>query len=356
MNQQLRIQIFHRVTSGLFFLYGVLLLGTSNSYADFVLPSSPPVPKDNPQTPAKVHLGKMLYFDPRLSVDGTVSCNSCHNVMGAGDDGRSVSVGVKGQKGDRSSPTVFNAAFMSVQFWDGRAASLEEQAKGPLTNPIEMGMKDHDAVMERVKQIPGYASSFKKAFPGEEDPLTIDHLAKAIAAYERTLITPNAPFDRFMGGSQSAISASAKRGWKKVQEVGCLACHNGVNFAGPTLPEGQGFFMKFPTFPNNEYVKKYGFEKDGGRYRVTKKEEDRHFYRVSSWRNVARTAPYFHNGKVETLDEAVRVMAKTQLNLDLEQDAVEDIVSFLESLNGEIPKQTMPKLPLVNKKSVVDIR
>jgi cytochrome c peroxidase len=319
------------------------------------LPDTPPIPKDNPQTKEKIELGKMLYFDPRLSVDGTVSCNSCHNVMSGGDDNRSFSAGVRGQRGGRSAGTVFNSAFYSVQFWDGRARSLEEQAKGPLTNPIEMGNKDHDQVIARLKKIPGYVKAFDKAFSGRKT-LTLDNLVKAIASYERTLITPNSAFDQYMKGNKKAMSTAAQEGYKTFNSVGCVTCHSGANFAGPTLPEGTGFYMKFPTFPNTSYDKKYKFTKDKGRYEVTKKQADMHMFRVPTLRNISQTAPYFHNGAVTTLEEAVRVMGKTQLNKDLSKKEVTSIVAFLESLSGSIPPQTMPMLPPSPKTTVVDRR
>lgn len=330
----------------------VALLWGGQALAMEPLPAQPPVPADNPLSAAKIELGKMLYFDPRLSIDGTVSCNSCHNVMTNGTDNRPVSVGVKGQKGGRSAPTVFNAAFLSAQFWDGRAATLEDQAKGPILNPIEMGMPSEEAVLERLRKIPGYVARFAEVFG--ENGLTYDNIAKAIAAYERTLITPNSPFDRYMRGDKSAMSKEAVRGMKLVQSVGCTACHTGPNFAGPAnLPVGQGFFQKFPTFTDNEYVKKYDLMGDTGLHSVTGKEEDKYMWRVPTWRNVALTAPYFHNGSVKTLDEAVRVMAKTQLNKDLKEDEVRAIVAFLNSLTGEIPPQTMPVLPQTVNMSVV---
>lgn len=288
-------------------------------------------------------LGKILYFDPRLSVDGTVSCNSCHNVMASGEDNRPFSMGVRGQLGGRSSPTVFNATFLSVQFWDGRAKDLAEQAKGPLTNPVEMGNKDHKQVVARVAKIPGYTTLFNSVF-GKKS-LNIDNIAKAIAAYEKTLITLNSPFDEFKKGNKSALSALAQKGYNNFQTVGCVTCHSGDHFAGPALPVGQGFYMKFPTTDGTEYDKKYQFTKDLGRFDVTKKEEDKHFFRVPTLRNIAHTAPYFHNGSVKTLDEAVKVMAKTQLNKDLKSDEVKSLVAFLESLSGTIPPQTMPTLP-----------
>lgn len=317
------------------------------------LPAQPPVPKDNPMTPAKIELGKQLFLDPRLSVDGTVSCNSCHNVMSSGTDNRSVSVGVSGQKGGRSAPTVWNAAFLTAQFWDGRAASLEEQAKGPILNPIEMGMPNPDLAVTRLKAIPGYQKQFAEVFGGS-DPITYDNIAKAIATYERTLITPDSAFDRYMGGDKKALSEAAQRGMKLVDEVGCTSCHTGPVFAGPsTVAMGQGFFQKFPTYAGSKYDAAYGLLLDEGRATTTKKIEDKNMWRVPTWRNVALTAPYFHNGSVKTLDEAVRVMAKTQLNKELKDEQVKDIVAFLDSLTGKFPAQTLPMLPDLPNDSVL---
>jgi len=317
------------------------------------LPALPPVPADNPLSAAKIELGRMLYFDPRLSVDGSVSCNSCHNVMTSGTDNRPVSVGVKGQHGGRSAPTVFNAAYLTAQFWDGRAASLEDQARGPVLNPVEMGMPSARAVEQRLQRIPGYVARFAEVF-GSQDALSFNNVVKAIASYERTLVTPNSAFDRYMRGDKAAMSPQALRGMKLVAQTGCTACHNGPNFAGPVaLPMGQPFLQKFPTYTDNAYVKKYHLDKDVGRYTVTHKAEDKHMWRVPTWRNVTLTAPYFHNGAVKTLDEAVRVMARTQLNKTLSDAAVADIVAFLSSLTGELPPQTLPVLPQTAGMSVV---
>jgi cytochrome c peroxidase len=325
----------------------ICVLSSLSAFADFrALPDVAPFPADNVQTPAKVELGKLLYFDPRLSVDGTISCNSCHNVMIDGADGRPVGVGVRGQRGGRGSPTVWNSAFHSVQFWDGRAASLEEQALGPLTNPIEMGMPSHAVVMERINQLPGYVKAFKKAFPQEKVP-TIQNLSKAIAAYERTLITPHSPFDKYMKGNKKAMNAQQIRGMKLVDEIGCTSCHTGVNFAGEGLKMGEGNYQPFPQIPGSKFDKMYDLTSDLGRYEVTKNIEDKNHWRVPTWRNIALTAPYFHNGKVKTLDEAVRVMAKTQLDVDLKENQVQDIVSFLNALTGVFPKQTLPELPVM---------
>ena len=214
-----------------------------------VLPEKPPIPQDNPQTEAKIHLGRLLYFDPRLSKTEKVSCNTCHDLTGSGTgaDSGPVSVGIDGKKGRRNSPTVWNSAFWSVQFWDGRAPSLEEQAKGPMINPVEMGMESHDVIVKKIEKIPGYQKAFKDAFG--EGPITIGWAAKAIAAYERTLITPNSAFDRYKKGDTKALSASAVRGMGLVQSVGCISCHSGPHFNGPQLPMGTGFYMKFPTIP-----------------------------------------------------------------------------------------------------------
>ena len=326
-------------------LYLIMTFFSFSALAEFkALPDRPPIPADNPQTPEKIELGKMLFFDPRLSMDGTISCNSCHNVMYHGGDGRPVGAGIHGQRGGRGSPTVWNSAYMTVQFWDGRAASLEEQALGPMTNSVEMGMTSHDLVINRIKEIPGYVQAFKKVFPKDKYP-TIKNAAKAIAAYERILITPNAPFDKYLKGNKKVLNAAQIRGMKLVDEIGCTSCHTGENFAGDGFKMGEGHYQPFPQIPGSKYDKMYDLTSDLGRFEVTKNPEDKNHWRVPTWRNIAITAPYFHNGKVKTLDEAVRVMAKTQLGLDLKDKQVQDIVAFLNSLTGEFPKQTMPMLP-----------
>lgn len=316
----------------------------SNDSAWQALPDVAPAPADNPTTREKIELGRMLYFDPRLSSTGTVSCFSCHNLAEGGDDHRPTSVGVHGQKGGRNAPTVWNATFLSTQFWDGRAPTLEEQAKGPPVNPIEMGMSDLDAVVERVKRIPGYRPYFEAAF-GKGDVITIDNIARAIAAYERTLITPDTPYDRYVKGDKSALTEQQVRGMNTFREVGCISCHQGPMFAGPPLPMGTGFFMKFPTVADSPYVAKYGLMEDKGRFEVTGDPADEHMWRVPTLRNLVYTAPYMHNGAVKSLPEAVRVMASTQLGLTLTEDQVNDIVAFLEALSGPLPQQTVPQLP-----------
>jgi cytochrome c peroxidase len=314
------------------------------------LPEKPPEPADNPSTPAKAVLGKMLYFDPRFTATGTGSCNSCHNLMLGGDDSRALSMGVHGKLGARSAPTVWNAAFHSVQFWDGRAPTLEEQARGPVTNPVEMAMTSWEDVMARLNAIPEYKRLFEAAF-GSDNPINADNAVRAIAAFERTLITPNSPYDKYARGNPQALSEQQIRGLNTFAQVGCVNCHSGPAFNGPQLPLGTGFFMKFPTYENAELDTRYGFTKDLGRYEVTKKEEDKHMFRVPTLRNIAMTAPYFHNGAVKTLDEAIRVMAKVQLNKDLTQQQVDDIFAFLTGLTGEFPKIEIPRLPVAPGKS-----
>jgi cytochrome c peroxidase len=243
------------------------------------LPTRAPEPADNPSTPAKVELGKMLFFDPRFSSEGTISCFSCHNVMEGGDDHRPTSIGVHGQRGGRNAPTVWNSAFHSVQFWDGRAVSLEEQAKGPPVNPIEMGMADLGAVIGRIRKIPGYRATFASAF-GPGDVVTMDDAARAIAAYERTLITPGSAYDRFAGGDAKALTAQQQRGLARFEATGCTACHQGPAFNGPAVPAGTGFYSKFPIYGQSPDVVRYALAKDPGRYESTNVEGDQHLWRV----------------------------------------------------------------------------
>ena len=224
-----------------------------------------------------------------------------------------------------------------MQFWDGRAASLEDQAAGPVTNPIEMGMKSWDDVVARLKTIEGYQKAFAKAFG--KNSISKDTATKAIAAYERTLITPNSPFDKYVKGDTSAMTEQQVRGMNKAVELGCTGCHSGPAFNGP------GTFQKFPVISNGYFEAQYHFKKDKGRAEVTGKPEDEHFWKVPTLRNVALTAPYFHNGKVKTLDVAVKLMAKLQLGKDLSDAEIADIVAFLNALTGQFPEQQMPHLP-----------
>ncbi|WNG38945.1 cytochrome-c peroxidase [Archangium violaceum] len=285
----------------------------------------------NPITPEKVELGRMLYFDTRLSKNQDVSCNSCHDLNKFGVDGKPFSTGHKKQLGGRNSPTVYNSGGHLLQFWDGRAANLEEQAKGPILNPVEMAMPSAERVVETVKSIPGYVTAFQKAFPGEADPVTYDNLAKAIGAFERQLVTPSR-FDKFLAGDDKALSEAEKTGLKKFLDQGCQTCHNGAAIGGSL--QKLGLVVPFQS-------------KDQGRFDLTKKEADRMIFRVPTLRNVAKTAPYFHDGSVKDLQTAVKLMAQHQFGKQISDDDAKSIVTFLDSLTGELPKSYIakPKLP-----------
>jgi cytochrome c peroxidase len=297
------------------------------------LPKEMPAPADNPTTPQKVALGKMLFFEPRLSKSDTISCNSCHNLATGGVDNLPTAMGHLAQFGPRNSPTVLNAGLEFAQFWDGRVPSLEEQAKGPILNPVEMAMPDQAMVLSRIRTIPEYVEKFKAAFPGEKDPITYENIARAIAAFERTLLTPSR-FDDFLGGKAAALNDEEKKGLKLVMQKGCIICHNGVGAGG-------GMFQKFGIRARYEY------SDDLGRYNVTKKDADKYFFKVPMWRNITRTAPYFHDGSIWNLDEAVRIMGRIQLGSKLSDDEVDSIVTFLHSLEGNLPQEamTLPNLP-----------
>ncbi len=281
--------------------------------------------------PRKAALGRRLYFDPLLSADGTVSCASCHAFSKGGADGRAGSIGIKGQRGPISAPTVLNARYHIAQFWDGRAKDLQDQALGPVENPIEMG-DSWDRVVEKVKKDAWYAKEFQELFEGR---ITKETITEAIAEYEKTLVTP-APFDRFLRGDPSAISEDAKAGYALFKEVGCATCHNGIAVGG-------GMFQKMGVVRN--YFEERGrpvTEADLGRFNVTKNEADKHVFKVPTLRNVTLTAPYFHDGYAATLQDAVKLMARFQLGKDLTDEQVAKIVAFLESLTGQLPPQASP--------------
>jgi cytochrome c peroxidase len=299
------------------------------------IPEKPPALPGNAATEAKVELGKMLFFDPRLSASHAISCNSCHNVGLGGVDVEEKSIGHNWQKGGRNSPTVFNAVFNTAQFWDGRAKDLEEQAGGPMVNPIEMASpKAH--VAEQLAAIPGYVTAFKAAFPGEPAPVTLENTQKAIAVFEATLITPNAPFDKYLKGDESALSAAQKQGLQLFMNKGCSACHNGINVGG-------GRYAPFGI------VEKPGAEllppADKGRFMVTKTAGDEYVFKVPTLRNIVLTAPYFHTGRSWDLSQAVGVMAASQLGAPVNPEETANIVAFLGSLTGDQPRITYPTLP-----------
>jgi cytochrome c peroxidase len=321
--------------------------GERTAAADYqhVLPAGLPrdamvIPVDNPMTAAKVALGKQLYFDPRLSVDSTVSCASCHNPRFGFGDGQRVSTGVRGQKGTRNSPTIVNRVFSAAQFWDGRAASLEEQAKGPIANPIEMGFT-HEGVVARLQAVGGYPEEFARVFGA--GPVTIDRIAQAIAAYERTVVTGNSPYDRFVAGDTTALSPAARRGMLVFMGKGaCAQCHVGFNFTDEKYHNlGVGFDGPHP---------------DSGRYAVSKRTEDVGAFRTPSLRDVALSAPYLHDGSAGNLAAVVEVYNRggtpnahlsplmKPLRLSVQEKA--DLVAFMEALTGDMPMEAMaPPLP-----------
>jgi cytochrome c peroxidase len=288
---------------------------------------------ENPMTAAKVELGRMLYFDARLSKNHDVSCNTCHVLDRYGVDGERTSPGHKGQRGLRNSPTVYNAAGHFAQFWDGRAATVEEQAKGPITNPIEMAMSDGQAVERTLRSIPEYVARFQSAFPGERQPVSYDNVGKAIGAFERGLVTPSR-WDAYLKGDETALSAQELDGLKVFTNVGCMVCHTG-EFLGGSMFEKAGV------------VEEWGNQNDQGRLAVTKLPADRMMFKVPSLRNIEKTAPYFHDGSAATLDEAVMMMGRHQLGLELTDEERSAIVSWFRSLTGELPKAYIqaPQLP-----------
>ncbi len=274
-----------------------------------------------------IQLGKKLYFDKRLSKDNTQSCNTCHNLNTYGVDNNSFSAGNDGGLGGRNSPTTLNAALHFAQFWDGREPDVEAQAGGPILNPVEMAMPSEKAVIERLSSIDEYKELFAKAFPEESNPITYGNLKKAIGAFERLLITPS-KFDRYMNGDNDALSAKEKRGMKLFMDAGCITCHT-----GPLL--GGNMYQKFGLV--NDYWEYTKSEKiDKGRYDVTGKESDMYVFKVPSLRNIDKTAPYFHDGSVHSLKDAIQIMGKTQLNRELSVQEVSGIEFFLQTLTGDV--------------------
>lgn len=298
------------------------------------IPTQPPALPDNPASQAKVALGRMLCFDPRLSESHAISCNSCHMIGMGGVDLQQTSLGHRWQRGGRNAPTVYNAVFDVAQFWDGRAKDLEQQAGGPLVNPIEMDATAAH-VVEQLKGIPGYAPLFARAFSGN-DPITFDNVRRAIALFEATLITPNAPFDRYLKGDGKALDATQAQGLALFMDKGCAACHNGINVGG-------GRYAPFGV------VERPGADilppGDKGRFAVTKTVSDEYVFRVPSLRNVALTPPYFHSGKVWDLRQAVAVMGNSQLGAKLTEAEVDHITAFLGALIADQPQVTLPILP-----------
>lgn len=312
----------------------------SDSYLAMFKPLPEEAPsKTNELTEAKIHLGRMLYYETRISKNGKMSCNTCHVLDKYGQDNLPFSPGHEGKLGGRSSPPVYNAALHISQFWDGRAADVEEQAKGPVLNPVEMGMASAESVVEVLKGIPGYVEAFKAAFPGEADPLTYDNFGRAVGAFERKLVTPSR-WDEFLKGQKEALNAEEQKGYETFAKAGCATCHNGPAIGG-AMYHKLGLVKAWPEL------------KDFGRYEATKQESDKHFFKVASLRNVSETGPYLHDGSVKTLEDMVKMMAEHQLGKTLTDAEVGSIVTFLKALTGQLPKEyiTPPDLPKVEPKA-----
>lgn len=269
-----------------------------------------------------VKLGKALFNSPLLSKDNTVACATCHNVNEGGDDGFPVSVGIKGGVGTRNSPTVLNAVFNFRQFWDGRSPDLSDQVLGPIHNPIEMG-SNFEEIIVKLNQVPEFVQSFRALSP---EGITEQAIVKAIVTFEESLITPNSPIDQYLLGNLTALSVQQKRGFEKFKSFGCISCHQGRNIGG-------NLYQRIGRI--NEVPKK--LLNDEGRFSLTQHEYDRFVFKVPTLRNITKTAPYFHNGSVPTLEEAVRIMAKGQLGIDLSEKDVADLISLFDAFEGNIP-------------------
>jgi cytochrome c peroxidase len=333
------------VVAYLQYLRDLRVAGTTPAHADALMETArslfEPIPTEAPPlpgleaTPERVELGKMLYFEPRLSASHTISCNSCHLVGLGGVDMRETSIGHRWQLGGRNAPTVLNAIFNIAQFWDGRAKDLEEQAGAPIENPVEMA-SSHGQVVEMLSAIPGYVDIFATAFPGESDPINIENVTDSIALFEATLITPNAPFDRYLRGEEDALTMEQQEGLQLFVDKGCASCHNGINVGG-------GEYAPFGVveLPGAEFLP----PDDKGRFMVTMTPSDEYVFKVPTLRNIALTPPYFHTGRSWDLRQAVAVMGASQLGIELIDEEVDKITAFLDSLTGEQPEVTFPFLP-----------
>jgi len=291
-----------------------------------VLPSEAPN-EANPLTEEKVALGKKLYLDKRLSKDNTQSCNTCHNLETYGVDNQPTSAGNNGGKGSRNSPTSFNAALHGTQFWDGRNKDVEEQAGGPILNPVEMEMPDEAAVIARIKADDEYVKMFAAVYPEEENPITYKNITWSIGAFERTLLTPS-PFDAYLSGEKDALTQEQIDGLKVFMDEGCTTCHSGALLGGSLFMKF-GLFADYWTLTNSNPI-------DSGKYVVTHNDADLFVFKTPSLRNIEKTYPYFHDGSVNDLGEAVKIMAKTEVGNDLTDEQTKSIVAFLGSLTGEL--------------------
>jgi len=283
-----------------------------------------PVPTPPALNAEKVALGKSLFHEPRLSADNSISCTHCHSLTTAGSDSMPRSIGIHGEAGLVNAPTVFNAALNISQFWDGRASTLEKQIDGPVHSPTELG-SDWPVIIAKLSTDTAYLDAFSRLYA---DDITSDNIKDAIATFERTLITLNSPFDRFLRGETNAISAEAKRGYLIFKGYGCTSCHQGANVGG-------NMYQRFGVAKDYFADHPVDNQADFGRFNVTGLEEDRHVFLVPSLRLATLTAPYFHNGSADTLEEAIRIMAKYQLDRDISEHEIEMIIVFLDSLVGD---------------------
>ncbi|MDH5324815.1 MAG: c-type cytochrome [Gammaproteobacteria bacterium] len=328
-----QIALLWLTTTGLVFSYP----GFAFDYYQ-PLPEQPMIPGDNPLNAASIRLGKKLFYDTALSPEHTHSCNSCHNLLTGGDDDQAVSQGVNGKYSKRSAPGLWNIGLQTVLFWDGRAKTLEQQSLEhiPAANILNMKMK---RLSKRLQNMPEYVSLFKQAFNKPISPKTI---AQALAGFQRSLMAHNSPFDRYIKGDKTALSPLAIEGMQQFNDVGCLACHFGTNFAGPApgpaMGMGDGFYELFPNHLGSRYDKSHQLTEDVGRMGFSKDPADKYLWRVPPLRNIAITGPYFHNGSAKTLREAVKIMAVTQLQKELSEKQLDQLVAFLNSLTGEIPE------------------
>lgn len=291
------------------------------------LPAMPPIPSGATMSVERIDLGRMLFFEPRISASGVISCATCHNPALGWTDRIPRATGHDGQVGERNTPTVLNSGFLGAQFWDGREPDLEGQALGPIQAEVEMNMT-LDQAIGRLNEFEVYREAFAAAFPGEDDPVNPPNVALAIAAFERTLNTPNSPFDRFLMGDEMAMTEQQKNGMRLFVDNGCVACHN-----GPILSDSNYHRFELPG------------STDEGRYLVTGDEFDRSAFRTPTLRNVAVTYPYFNNGSVADLRDAVNLMGQQMLGHDFEDDELDDLVAFLDTLTGEMPHIEVPALP-----------
>lgn len=289
-----------------------------------------PIAAAKPASPALVELGKKLYFDPRLSKSGFISCNSCHNLSMGGTDNLKTSIGHNWNQGPINAPTVLNSSMNIAQFWDGRAKDLQAQAGGPIANPGEMA-SSHTLAVEVLQSIPGYAPDFKKAFG--TDKVTIDEVTRAIAAFEQTLVTPNSRFDKWLKGDKKALTAQERAGYALFKDSGCVACHNGPAVGGNSFQK-MGVVAPYKASSPAE-----------GRVDVTGKDADRFNFKVPTLRNVELTYPYFHDGAANTLKEAVDTMGRIQLGRTFSDKENAEIVAFLKTLTGDQPNFKLPILP-----------